>query len=153
MYARFHIDVGCGDAHLGKPERLVGDDLLAFAGIDPATVFAISKAQQFAEKVHAYTFPWVGRLNTRTKDLVDLVLLIDRGLLEVENIRTALEATFTTWATHPLPKALLPPPKQWAIEFSGMAAEAGLSSPEYLDAFAILERFWTSNALGSIGRG
>jgi nucleotidyltransferase AbiEii toxin of type IV toxin-antitoxin system len=79
VYARFHIDVGCGDALVGEPERLVGDDLLSFAGIAPATVLAIPKPQQFAEKLHAYTFPWSGRLNTRTKDLVDLVLLIERG--------------------------------------------------------------------------
>jgi hypothetical protein len=79
-YAKFHIDVGCGDALAGEPERLAGDDLLAFAGIPPAAVMAISRPQQFAEKLHAYTFPWAGRLNTRTKDLVDLVLLIERGI-------------------------------------------------------------------------
>ena len=60
-YAKFHIDVGCGDALVGEPERIVGDDLLSFAGIPPAAVLAISKPQQFAEKVHAYTFPWSGR--------------------------------------------------------------------------------------------
>ncbi len=73
-YGRFHLDVGFGDAVLGEPERLGGDDLLAFAGVAPASVLALPRAQHFAEKVHAYTFPWVGRTNTRTKDLVDLVL-------------------------------------------------------------------------------
>ena len=57
-YAKFHIDVGCGDVLVGEPERIVGDDLLSFAGIPPAEVLAISKPQQFAEKVHAYTFAW-----------------------------------------------------------------------------------------------
>jgi Nucleotidyl transferase AbiEii toxin, Type IV TA system len=79
-YARFHIDVGCGDALVGEPERILGDDLLAFAGIPPAEVLVVSRSQQFAEKIHAYSFPWSGRVNTRTKDLVDLVLLIERGL-------------------------------------------------------------------------
>ena len=58
-----------GDAVVGAPERLTGDDLLGFAGIEPATVLAIAKAQQFAEKVHAYTFPWAGRVNTRHRAL------------------------------------------------------------------------------------
>ena len=103
-YAKFHIDVGCGEARsVGEPERLTGDDLLWFAGVGPATVLAISKAQQFAEKLHAYTFPWSGRLNTRTKDLVDLVLLIELGRLEVGDIRSALLATFSARGTHPLP--------------------------------------------------
>ena len=149
VYARFHIDVGCGDAIVGEPERLVGDDLLSFAGIDPASVLAIPKAQQFAEKLHAYTSPWSGRMNTRTKDLVDLVLLIERGPPEAGDVRRALEATFSTRATHPLPKTLPPPPGEWRTEFAGMAAEAGLSTTEYLEAFAILERFWATHGLGA----
>jgi hypothetical protein len=146
-YAKFHIDVGLGDALIGAPELLVGDDLLAFAGIGPAAVLAIPKPQQFAEKLHAYTFPWVGRLNTRTKDLVDLVLLIERGLPDVAQIRTALLTTFTTRGTHPLPKSLPPPPVAWGRDFPGMAEEAGLSTRDYLAAFAILERFWDEHSL------
>ncbi len=62
-YARFHIDVGCGDAVVGEPEPLTGDDPLAFAGIGPATALAIPRPLRFSEKVHAYTFPWSGRQN------------------------------------------------------------------------------------------
>src|SRR5438445_510711 len=101
-YAKFHIDVGVGDAVVGDPEQLTGDDLLDFAGIGPAKVLAIPKPVQFAEKAHAYSFPWSGRLNTRTKDLVDLLLLIERGPLDLEQLRLALKATFETRGTHPL---------------------------------------------------
>ncbi len=148
-YQKFHIDVGCGDAVAGEPERLLGDDLLSFAGIGPATALAISRAQQFAEKLHAYTFPWSGRLNTRTKDLVDLVLLIGRGPPEPGDIREALVTVFSTRATHPLPEALPPPPAAWASEFVGMAREAGLSTTDYLEAFVFLDRFWTGHRLGN----
>ncbi len=71
-----------GDALSGQPERLTGDDLLAFAGRAPVQVVAISKTQQFAEKAHAYTLPWADRENTRVKDLVDLLLLVERGALD-----------------------------------------------------------------------
>jgi len=147
IYARFHIDVGCGDALVGEPEPLTGDDLLAFAEIGPATALAIPRPLQFSEKVHAYTFPWSGRQNTRSKDLVDLVLLIERGLQDVDAIRQALQATFTTRATHPLPQTLNPPPEAWATEFEGMAAEAGLSTTDYLEAFERLQTFWTDHGL------
>lgn len=146
-YAAFHIDVGVGDALIGTPERLVGEDLLEFVGVPPAAVLAIPKPQQFAEKVHAYTFPWVGRLNSRTKDLVDLVLLIERGAPAVAEIRAALVTTFTTRSTHPLPAALAPPPPSWKEDFVGMAAQAGISTTDYLEAFTLLERFWSTNAL------
>lgn len=144
-YQKFHIDVGCGDVSVGEPERLTGDDLLSFAGIGPVTVLAIPKAQQFAEKIHAYTFPWSGRRNTRTKDLVDLVLLIERDPPEPGAIRRALAATFSTRATHPLPEALPLPPPEWATEFVAMATEAGLSTMDFLEAFRLLTDFWTGH--------
>jgi hypothetical protein len=147
-YAKFHLDVGIGDAVVGEPERLTGDDTLEFAGIGPAVALAIPKAQQFAEKIHAYTFPWSGRLNTRTKDLVDLVLLIERGALDAGDIRAALRATFTTRGTHPLPESLSPPPAHWKTDFPGMATEAGLSTADPLPAFSVLEAFWTTHSLG-----
>lgn len=149
-YAKFHIDVGIGDAVVGTPERLVGDDLLAFAGIPPAAVLAIPKPQQFAEKIHAYSFPWEGRLNTRTKDLVDLVLLIERGPPDPTEIRAAVAATFSTRATHSVPSPLNPPPPAWAKDFPGMAREAGLSTADYLEAFRILDAYWSANALGGV---
>jgi hypothetical protein len=105
--------------------------------------------QQFAEKLHAYTFPWSGRINTRTKDLVDLVLLIERGIPDVARIRSALLATFATRGTHPLPASLDPPPAAWAVDFPTMAIEAGLSTSDYLEAFSILEAFWGAGALGA----
>jgi hypothetical protein len=147
-YAKFHIDVGLGDAVVGEPERLTGDDLLEFAGLEPAVVLAIPKPQQFAEKIHAYTFPWSGRLNTRTKDLVDLVLLIERGSLEIDAIRTALTATFRKRNSHALPTELPPPPDHWEVDFPAMANEAGLSTPDCIAVFSVLDGFWKTNALG-----
>jgi hypothetical protein len=147
-YAKFHIDVGLGDVVLGEPEVLAGDDFLGFAGIEPASARAIPKPQQFAEKVHAYTYPWEGRANTRTKDLVDLVLLIERGVLDASLIRAALRATFETRGTHALPSALPAPPSHWKAEFPTMAEEAGLLATDCTDAFATLSAFWDANRLG-----
>jgi hypothetical protein len=150
VYAKFHIDVGVGDALVGTPEELTGDDVLDFVGVEPARVLAIPKPLQFAEKAHAYTFPWADRLNTRTKDLVDLVLLIERGPPDLEQIRLALKATFKTRRTHPLPEALSPPPASWATDFYGMAGEAGIPTTDYLEAFAIVHDFWKSHELGKL---
>jgi len=142
-YAKFHIDVGCGDAVVGEPELLSGEGLLAFAGIKPAQVLTIPYPKQFAEKIHAYTFPWGDRTNTRSKDLVDLVLLIETGPPDPALVRAAVLATFATRKTHPLPKALPLPPVSWEADFAMMAAEARLSTTAYLEGFALLERFWS----------
>jgi len=78
-FVRFHLDVSTGDVLREPYESLAGRDWLGFAGVASATFRAVSPEEQFAEKLHAYTLPRVGRENTRVKDLVDLVLLIERA--------------------------------------------------------------------------
>lgn len=148
IYAQFHIDLGLGDYHGDSPEALQGEDYLGFAGIGPARVVAIPKTQQFAEKVHAYTFPWADRVNTRTKDLVDMVLLIERGMVDIASLLVALQQTFQTRSTHQLPVQLPPPPLQWNADFAEMAIEADLSTQDLMKAFQILKMFWNENRLG-----
>ncbi|MDB5289789.1 MAG: nucleotidyl transferase AbiEii/AbiGii toxin family protein, partial [Phycisphaerales bacterium] len=148
-YGRFHIDLGFGDVMTGEPERLTGEPLLEFAGIAPAVALAIPKAQQFAEKVHAYTFPWKDRINTRTKDLVDLVLLIERGgLPDAADLRRSLAATFRRRNTHSLPTDFPPPPESWATDYAAMASEAQLHSITLADGFPRVRDFWRDARLG-----
>jgi hypothetical protein len=94
--------VGLGDPTLGEPAWVEGDPLLDFAGIPAVCIPVVPAAQQVAQKIHAYTFPWQDRDNTRVKDLVDLVLLVHSGLLEVTEVKQGLETTFRVRATHPL---------------------------------------------------
>ncbi len=142
--AAFHIDVGFGDATSGEADVLIGDDLLAFAGVPPATVRSISTAQQFAEKIHAYTIEWKGRGNSRVKDLVDLVVLIDRGHLEVDSTRRAIDATFAARNTHSVPNTLREPPTSWVEEFRTLAGEAQLESDDLQSAYSTLSAFWSA---------
>ena len=148
VYARFPIDVGLGDLAFGEPDVLFGEDSLAFAGLDAARVRAISLAQQFAEKAHAYTFPWGDRPNTRSKDLVDLVLIVERGELDPISVCRAVAATFACRATHSVPGDLAPPPPAWDREFTSMAEEAGLRTSDSLQGFEEIRQFWLRHRLG-----
>jgi len=141
-FGNFHIDVGIGDAITGAPETLDCDDLLAFAGIPPATVLAIPRAQQFAEKTHAYTYPWSDRQNTRSRDLVDLLILIERDLPPIDTLRAAIDATFAVRATHPKPDRLPEPPTAWAPEYAAMAEEIQLAAATLKQAHGRLVELW-----------
>lgn len=147
--AKFHIDIGFGDALTEPPERLTGDDVLAFAGIAPVKVLAIPKAQQFAEKVHAYTFSWVDRSNTRTRDLVDLILLIEGGLPDPARIRRAIQGTFGARGTHSVPRELPPPPEAWRTDFELLAREAQLPFRELNEGYEHVARFWELHSLSA----
>jgi len=126
-FASFHLDVSAG-AVLREPfELLEGHDWLGFAGIAPSKVPAVSREQQFAERLHAYSLPREGRLNSRVKDLVDLLLLVESGTLDPDRVGQCLEATFRRRDTHPLPSSLGAPPQAWAGPFEEMASKCGLS--------------------------
>lgn len=141
-FATFHLDVGIGDAVIASPEWITGPDMLGFAGILPAHAATLSRDQQFAEKIHAYTLPRKDRMNTRVKDLVDLVLLIELGLPDAEQVRHALRATFDRRRTHPLPLELDSPPEEWAAPYKVLATETGLDFTTLHAAFAFLTTYW-----------
>ena len=148
VFAQFHVDVGLGDPKLGEPAWVEGDSFLNFAGIPAVRIPVVPAAQQFAEKIHAYTFPWQDRDNTRVKDLVDLVLLVHSGLLEAAQVRQALQETFRLRATHPLTAELPKPPEAWSESFRALASELGLSVQNLEQAHAYLSTFWRSHGLG-----
>jgi predicted nucleotidyltransferase component of viral defense system len=128
-FARFHVDVGIGDEVLELLELLdivTGQDWLGFGGVAPPSFPVISAEQQFAEKLHAYSLPRGERANTRTKDLVDMVLLIRSGKLDKTKTAAAVHATFAKRGTHAVPSELDGPPGEWGPVFDALAKECGL---------------------------
>ncbi len=109
-------------------EILDGQDWLGFAGIEKARLSAISREEQFAEKLHAYTLPRTGRPNTRVKDFVDMLLLFDSGMIDPLQLIESIKATFRRRGTHEVPPSLPPPLPSWAEPFGEMAAECGLAT-------------------------
>lgn len=143
-FVRFHVDVGFGDSLPLLTDELTGEDYLDFAMIPPAAVRAISTAQQFAEKIHAYTLPWSDRVNTRSRDLIDLVLLIESGSLEPGAVCRALGETFGRRNTHALPESLGDPPERWATEVAAMAREVGIEPKDLAAAAHVLRNFFAN---------
>jgi hypothetical protein len=140
-FVKFHIDIGIGDILVEPVEKIIGEDWLEFADISPATIYAISKEQQFAEKLHAYTLPRTDRFNTRVKDLVDMLLLIREGSIGEDIVRENLSKVFQRRDTHSLPATLPPPPDGWNVKFDLLAKECEMN--ESLDqAMEIVNDFY-----------
>ncbi len=142
IFSKFHLDVSVGDAVVSMPEWRKGQDFFGFAGISAPNVALLPLDQQFAEKIHAYSLPRTSRPNSRTRDLVDIVLIIDFGLPNKESVRKALHATFKRRDTHALPTKLVPPPENWRASYRKMAEECGVSKKTVDEAFAFLENYW-----------
>ena len=140
VFVGFHIDVGIGDAVMEPLEVIEGRDWLGFAGIASPSLYMIPREQQFAEKLHAYTLPRHGAANTRVRDLVDMVLLIQSGTLSNDKVAEAIRVTFERRKTHALPNTLPVPPTEWQKPYEALARECGLSG-QLEEAFAVLQMF------------
>lgn len=125
IFARFHLDAGIGDAVIQPVEIIDCRDWLSFAGIAAPQVQTLSREQQFAEKLHAYTLPR-SSTNSRVKDLIDLALLIRSGGLSPTRAADALHLTFERRRTHKLPAVLVEPPRDWERRFLALAQECQL---------------------------
>jgi len=140
VFVGFHLDVGIGDVVMEPLEVIEGRDWLGFAGIASPSLYMIPREQQFAEKLHAYTLPRHGPANTRVRDLVDMVLLIESGTLTNDKVAEAIRVTFERRKTHALPNTLPVPPTEWQKPYGALARECGLSG-ELEEAFAVLQMF------------
>ena len=146
VFVGFHLDVGIGDAVMEPLEVIEGRDWLGFAGIASPSLYMIPREQQFAEKLHAYTLPRHGAANTRVRDLVDMVLLIQSGTLTHDKVAEAIRVTFERRRTHALPNSLPVPPIEWQKPYEALAKECGLSGG-IDDAFAILDTYLSESGI------
>ena len=126
LFARFHLDLGMGDIQREPCEWAEPRDWLGFAGIEAGRFPSISREEHFAQKLHAYTLPRADRANTRVKDLVDLVLLIDSGGMNMERLKRDITDTFSRRKTHAVPVVMESPPGFWKPVFERLAAECGM---------------------------
>ena len=85
--------------------------------------------------------PRKGPANTRVRDLVDMVLLIQSGTLTNDKVAEAIQAgIFERRKTHSLPDTLPVPPAEWQNPYRALARECDLSG-QLEDAFAVLQMF------------
>ena len=141
LFVSFHVDVAVGDFIPVKLETAHEQGLLSFAGIKSSTFQVIPKEIQFAEKLHSYTIPRPVP-NSRVRDLVDMVLLIQEAKISPVKTKEALQSVFSRRKSHALPVVLKPAPVAWEKRFVEMAAECGLEI-NLQEGFEVLRRFYS----------
>jgi hypothetical protein len=125
----------------GKPtDGLDAVTVRPVLGGEPFTVRCVDLTRQAAEKTHAYARIYAHeRPSSRVKDLVDLALLVEQGLLEPAAFAREVKAVFGERGTAAPPPDLPNPPGDWRAPFASMAADIGLDE-RTLDGAAELVR-------------
>lgn len=140
-FRKFNVDIVIGDHFISEVEWTKGYELLSFADIETPQIAIIPLGKQFAEKIHALTNPQLLN-NSRVKDLVDIVIYIDKGLSEKPILIKELQNTFSSRKTHEIPKVILKPSEDWKVPYEELASEWGASKKSLDEAHRYLSEFW-----------
>jgi hypothetical protein len=141
-FEALRLDVNLVDHDPRPIEEVTLRNLLDFAGISPVTVPAIRPEQQLAEKLHAYTRDYGSKDNGRSKDLYDMLVIVEELTLPpIAGLVAACRQTFALRATSWRP-TLGPPPESWVGPWEAYVADYGIQYGSLADAYEALTAFW-----------
>lgn len=142
MFATIRVDVVARDAEIAATQQMPLPGMLDFAAIPAGSIEAVDPRQHFAEKLHALTRDYGNRPNTRIKDLADLVLLIESGLLADASLVEIVRHVFAVRATHPLPAEIPELPPSWRDGYPLVAESLTVTDPDLATAVELWREFW-----------
>ncbi len=128
VFAQVRIDivVQYGEV-VGGVEELLVPAPSALSELAPARVLAVDVNQHAAEKIHAYSRIYAhDQPSSRVKDLVDLVLLIESGVLDPQRLWRRLVTVHTERDGVPPPSDLPAPPVAWQRDYADLLSEHAL---------------------------
>jgi hypothetical protein len=136
------LDVSPRAHELQATDRLPMPNSMDFAGIPTTEVEIVDVHRHAAEKFHALTRDFGDRENTRVRDLVDLVILIEHSLLRPDAFA---EAAREVWAerdgTGP-PRQLPPLPVSWLTRYAQLVETHGVDAKTFPQAAALVQGLW-----------
>lgn len=137
----FHVDVGINDPIIGPLEVITAPTLLEFAGISPVHIPICSLEQQIAEKLHAFTRPHPSGASSRTKDLVDILLVHNQSTIDEETLVAAVRTIFDLRGTHEIPNKLGKSPTSASGSYRNLTRDLGLEWRTFDDALEAAQSF------------
>lgn len=141
-FASVRLDVALRGEELAATELITLPGVLQFADVPPRTMESVDRRQHFAEKLHAFTRDYGDRPNTRVKDLVDMILLIEDGLTPDRTLLDVVTHVFTAREAHPVPQDVPEPPPAWTREYPKLAEDRTLTEPDLAVALELVRKFW-----------
>lgn len=151
IFARLRIDVVERMEEIADAVELVTVPVpVSATGLSDALIPAIDIAQHAAEKFHALCLQFSdGRVNTRVKDLVDIVLMVEAGLLPDPTLRLRIHSVFKSRDNSDPPKDLPQPPASWRVDYAVLAAATDVEHHDLDSAFILASSLFRLNELPS----
>ena len=138
------LDVSPRQHELEKADRIELPNLLAFAGVPAPVVEVVDVHRHAAEKFHAMLRDYGDRENSRVRDLVDLVVMIEHGLLAPSAVAASVVDVFAERDRQMPPAALPPLPEGWAGRYEALVAEGETACRTFAEADQLVRQLWAN---------
>ena len=141
-FGGIHLDISPRAHELIDTEHLELPNSLDFAGIPGTVIEIINVNRHAAEKFHAMLRDYGDRENSRVRDLVDVVLLVEHRLLTPSLVADATRAVWRERDDASPPLAFPSLPESWPDRYERLCAELDLDAGTFTAALAQVERLW-----------
>jgi hypothetical protein len=143
-FGAIQLDVSPRAHELERTDTVPLTNSLAFAEIEVPSIEIIDVNRHAAEKLHAMTRDYGGRENTRVRDLLDVVILIEHELLDRDALSSAVRDVWTERNGSPPPLALPALPDSWPNTYERLVAEHDLTAKTFPSALDAVTSLWAS---------
>lgn len=142
-FGGIRIDVSPRAHELLATDRIELPNSLDFAGVSSTTVEIVDVHRHAAEKFHGMLRTFGERENSRVRDLVDLVLLIEHEMLRADLLAVASAQVWDERDGEPPPTLLPAFPATWPDRYERIAADHELDTRTFAAAEALVQRLWS----------
>ena len=143
-FGRVKLDISPRSHELDATDEVALPNSLSFAGISVPTIEVIDIQRHAAEKLHGMHHDFGDRDNSRVRDLVDLVILHENGLLEAARLAEVVREVWRERDGLPPPIELPSYPLSWPDRYEHLASEQDLETRTFPTAVALVEQLWVN---------
>lgn len=115
---------------------------LEFAGVPATDVEIVAIHRHAAEKLHGMSKRFVDRDNTRVRDLVDVMLMVEAGLVIPDELSGVVQEVWMERDRVTPPPELPALPTSWAGRYARLATDNGVHPRSFDEAVAAAAALW-----------
>lgn len=141
-FSGIQLDVSPRTHELTDTDRLPLPNSLAFAGMTTPTVEIIDLHRHAAEKFHGMLKQFDDRENTRVRDLVDLVILLEQDALDPGAAATATRRVWEERDGTDPPWPFPDLPATWDAPYNRLATDHALTASTFVAAVGRVTALW-----------
>lgn len=142
FFGGIHLDISPRAHELDETDRVQLPNSLDFAGITTPVVEIIDVNRHAAEKFHGMLRDYGARENSRVRDLVDLVILIEQEALDTAMLAARAVDVWRERDNSAPPDVLPTLPESWPSRYESLATDADLDTESFAAATALVDQLW-----------